>query len=126
VHVTRALVAELLDNDELQGAIARRKSYGYVYGGNDGAGVPEIVARTTSGAGTSSVLSDPVTGQTLNLTTADGVTGLYLILRRRRIHRQDRRPPQRPDPHLLQRGRDHGWSDHELHLRLAQAPHLGG
>lgn len=66
-------------NQLLTEKVAGGNSYGYVYGGNDGAGVPEIVAQTTSGAGTSSVLSDPVTGQALNLTTADGVTGLYLV-----------------------------------------------
>jgi len=54
-------------------------SYSYVYGGNDGQGVPEIVSQTTAGSGSSWVLSDPVTGQALDLTTAGGTTGLYLV-----------------------------------------------
>nr|WP_244634604.1 RHS repeat-associated core domain-containing protein [Frigoribacterium sp. CFBP 8754] len=66
-------------NQLLTEKITGGTSYGYVYGGNDSQGVPEIVAQTTSGAGTSSVMTDPLTGQALNLTTADGVTGLYLV-----------------------------------------------
>ena len=76
---TKGSYAGTDQNQLLTEKITGGNTYVYVYGGNDGAGVPEIVEQNTSGAGTSSVLTDPGTRQALNLTTADGVTGLYLV-----------------------------------------------